>query len=188
MIASLSYSNVARRIFQLTSNVFRQFFHHFAKNSVDGIIGRSQSVINTWRGKHAFQNSKQCQLKHSDTQALFPVKRKRFTGSMKENNPTIASKAMKVELPSQLKSTTLREAGEAAKSLYDQVNPVFEKITGHSLVKALTKVKDLNIEEKKSKSEKKQTCMESLRPNPILTHLGAMHPDSVNVMPYDYNT
>ena len=60
---------------------------------------------------------------------------------------------MKVELPSQLKSTTLREAGEAAKSLYDQVNPVFEKITGHSLVKALTKVKDLNIEEK-SKSEK----------------------------------
>jgi hypothetical protein len=113
--------------------------------------------------KHAFQNCKQCQLKHSDTQALFPVKCKRFTGSMKENNPTIASKAMKVELPSQLKSTTLREAGEAAKSLYDQVNPVFEKITGHSLVKALTKVKDLNIEEKKSKSEKKQTVRNNYR-------------------------
>ena len=82
---------------------------------------------------------------------------------MKENNPTITSKAMKVELPSQLKSTTLCEAGEAAKSLYDQVNPVFEKITGHSLVKALTKVKDLNIEEKKSKSEKKQTVRNNYR-------------------------
>ena len=31
---------------------------------------------------------------------------------------------------------------------------MFEKITGHSLVKALTKLKVLNIEEKKSKFEK----------------------------------
>jgi hypothetical protein len=33
---------------------------------------------------------------------------------------------------------------------------MFEKITGHSLVKALTKVKYLNIEEKKSKAEKNE--------------------------------
>ncbi len=105
--------------------------------------------------KHVSQNCKQCQLKYSDMQALFPVKYMRFTSSMKENNPTIASKAMKVKLPSQLKSTTLCEAGGTAKSLYDQVNPVFEKITDHSLVKALTKVKDLNIEEKICQNLKK---------------------------------
>ncbi|CAB3995359.1 Hypothetical predicted protein [Paramuricea clavata] len=60
-------------------------------------------------------------------------------------------------------STTLCEAGEAAKSLYDQVNPTFEKITGHSLVKALTKIKDLNIEKKKSLAEKKRTRRNNYR-------------------------
>jgi hypothetical protein len=82
---------------------------------------------------------------------------------MKENNPKVANKAIKVQLPSQPGSTTLREAGETAKSLYDQVNPMFERITGHSLVKALTKVKDLNIEEKKSKAEKKRTVRNNYR-------------------------
>jgi hypothetical protein len=84
-------------------------------------------------------------------------------GLMKENNPKVANKAIKVQLPSQPGSTALREAGETAKSLYDQVNPMFEKITGHSLVKALTKVKDLNIEEKKSKAEKKRTVRNNYR-------------------------
>ena len=40
---------------------------------------------------------------------------------------------------------------------------MFERITGHSLVKALTKVKDLNIEEKKSKAEKKRTVRNNYR-------------------------
>ncbi|CAB4011260.1 Hypothetical predicted protein [Paramuricea clavata] len=81
------------------------------------------------QAKHTFQNCKQCQLKYSHIQVLFPTKCKRFTGLMKENNPKVANKAIKVQLPSQPGSTTLREA-------------------------ALTKVKDLNIE-KKSKAEKK---------------------------------
>ena len=113
--------------------------------------------------KHTFQNCKQCQLKYNHIQVLFPTKCKRFTGLMKENNPKVANKAIKVQLPSQPGSTTLREAGETAKSLYDQVNPMFERITGHSLVKALTKVKDLNIEEKKSKAEKKRTVRNNYR-------------------------
>ena len=113
--------------------------------------------------QHAFQNCKQCQLKYSDTQVLFPVKCKRFTCSMKENNPQVANKAIEIQLPSQPESTTLRKAGETAKSLYDQVNPMFEKITGHSLVKALTRVKDLNIQEKKSTVEKKRTVRNNYR-------------------------
>jgi hypothetical protein len=40
---------------------------------------------------------------------------------------------------------------------------MFENITGHSLVKALTKVKYLNIEEKKSKAEKKRTVRNNYR-------------------------
>jgi hypothetical protein len=81
--------------------------------------------------KHTFQNCKHCQLKYNHIQVLFPTKYKRFTGLMKENNPKVANKAIKVQLPSQPGSITLREAGETAKSLYDQVNPMFEKITGH---------------------------------------------------------
>ena len=40
---------------------------------------------------------------------------------------------------------------------------MFEKITGHSLVKALTRVKDLNIQEKKSTVEKKRTVRNNYR-------------------------
>jgi uncharacterized protein YktA (UPF0223 family) len=85
---------------------------------------------------------------------------------LKENNLSAANKAIEVRLPNQTRinsSTTLREASEAAKSLYDQVNPTFETITGHSLVKALTKVKDLNIEKKKSLAEKKRTRRNNYR-------------------------
>jgi hypothetical protein len=136
MIALLSHSNVTRRILPLTASAFSQFFHHFARNLVDGIIGGTQSAVNTRRCstsmqvKHTFQNCKQCQLKFNHVQVLFPIKRKRFTGFiMMENNPKVANKAIKVQVPSQPGSTTLREAGETAKSLYDQVNPMFEKIT-----------------------------------------------------------
>ena len=38
-----------------------------------------------------------------------------------------------------------------------------KKITGHSLVKALTRVKDLNIQEKKSTVEKKRTVRNNYR-------------------------
>ena len=65
--------------------------------------------------KHAFQNCKQCQLKYSDTQVLFPVKCKRFACSIKENNPQVANKAIEIQLPSQPESTTPRKAGETAK-------------------------------------------------------------------------
>ncbi len=108
--------------------------------------------------EHTFQDCKSCQLKYSDTQALFPVKSHRYTGSMKENNPHLANTTIKFQLPNKPcnTNTTLREANETAKSLYDQVNPIFEKATGHSLVNALTKVKDLNIEEKKSKAVKRK--------------------------------
>lgn len=47
--------------------------------------------------------------------------------------------------------------------LYEQVNPIFEKATRHSLVKALTKVKDLNIEERTSKAEKRKTRRNNYR-------------------------
>ena len=43
------------------------------------------------------------------------------------------------------------------------INTMFEKITGHSLVKALTRVKDLNIQEKKSTVEKKRTVRNNYR-------------------------
>ncbi|CAB3995248.1 Hypothetical predicted protein [Paramuricea clavata] len=102
--------------------------------------------------EHTFKDCKPCQLKFNNIQALFPIKSNRFPNLLKENNLDAANKAIEVRLPNQThinSSTTLREAGEAAKSLYNQVNPTFEKITGHSLVKALTKVKDLNIEKKK---------------------------------------
>ena len=67
--------------------------------------------------------------------------------------------AIKILVPNQPcnTSTSLCEASETAKSLYKQVNPIFEKVTGHSLVKELTKVKDLNIEERASKAEKRKT-------------------------------
>ena len=79
---------------------------------------------------------------------------------MKENNPQVANKAIEIQLPSQPESTTLYKAGKTAKSLYDQVNPMFEEITGHFLVKALTRVKEINIQEKKSTVETKKTNSE----------------------------
>ena len=116
--------------------------------------------------EHTFKDCKPCQLKFNKIQALFPVKSNRFSNILKENNLSAANKAIEVRLPNQTRinsSTTLREASEAAKSLYDQVNPTFETITGHSLVKALTKVKDLNIEKKKSLAEKKRTRRNNYR-------------------------
>ena len=85
--------------------------------------------------KHEFQNCKQCQLKYSDTQVLFPVTCKRFTCSMKENNPQVANKAIEIQLPSQPESTTLRKAGETAKSLYDQVNQCLKRSLAIPLLK-----------------------------------------------------
>ena len=41
------YFNVTRRIFQLTSSIPRQFFHHFVRNLADGIIGKLQSTNST---------------------------------------------------------------------------------------------------------------------------------------------
>jgi hypothetical protein len=52
-------------------------------------------LLPTIRVEHAFQNCKQCQLKHCETQALFPVKCKRFSGSMKENEPPSQAKTLK---------------------------------------------------------------------------------------------
>ena len=117
------------------------------------------------QSQHTFQNCKQCEQKYRDTQVLFHVKSRMFTGPMKENISKTTNKAinLQVQLPSQPGSTTLNEACETAKSLYDQVNPDFEKITGHSLVKALTKVKELNLEEKKTKAEKKRTVRNNYR-------------------------
>ena len=114
---------------------------------------------------HKFQDCKACQSNYGHIQALFPVKSHRYTGSMKENNHHVANTAIKILVPNQPcnTSTTLREASETAKSLYEQVNPIFEKVTGHSLVKALTKVKDLNIEERTSKAEKRKTRRNNYR-------------------------
>ena len=44
--------------------------------------------------EHTFQDCKSCQLKYSDTQALFPVKSHRYTGSMKENNPILQTRQL----------------------------------------------------------------------------------------------
>ena len=114
---------------------------------------------------HKFQDCKACQSNYGHIQASFPVKSHRYTGSMKENNHHVANTAIKILVPNQPcnTSTTLCEASETAKSLYEQVNPIFEKVTGHSLVKALTKVKDLNIEERTSKAEKRKTRRNNYR-------------------------
>ncbi len=96
--------------------------------------------------EHTFKDCKSCQLKFSKIQALFPVKSNRFSNILKENNLSAANKAIEVRLPNQTR-----------------INSRFETITGHSLVKALTKVKDLNIEKKKSLAEKKRTRRNNYR-------------------------
>ena len=68
--------------------------------------------------EHTFNDCKACQLKFSNIQALFPVKSNRFLNVQKENRLNAANKVFEVRLPDQARNwnTTLREAGEAAKS------------------------------------------------------------------------
>ena len=108
--------------------------------------------------QHTFEDCKSCQLTYTGIQAYFPVKSNRYNGIQKQTNREFTTDVVRVTLHDQARTngTSLREAGTAAKSLYDQINPRFQTVTGHSLAKALTNVKDLNIEVKKSHGEKKK--------------------------------
>ena len=84
--------------------------------------------------------------------------------SLTEANPVLIANeiASSNELDTQQKYRQL-EAAKCTKEVYDTINPSFENVHNVTLAKALTDVKELNIEPKRSKAEKKRERREYYR-------------------------
>lgn len=72
--------------------------------------------------------------------------------------------AQKIPAPTPVKATQ-REAADLAQAIYKELSPAFERSRGVSLAKALTKIKELQLDSKKSKLEKKKRKKGQLETN-----------------------
>jgi hypothetical protein len=87
------------------------------------------------------------------------VKSKRFIGNIRPTAFSSLNDAIDVCIAEETRSTqhcSTRQAlaAESARAVYNRINPSFEGVWNMPLSAALVNVKELNIEEKKSKNEK----------------------------------
>jgi hypothetical protein len=112
------------------------------------------------QGKHTFENCRPCQDRFAAIQALFPVKSTRLIGSSHQKvlSSTDVIDSCINEHATRLPKgcSTKRKAVEIARAVYNRINPSFESICKMPLSSALINVQELNIEEKKSKNEKRK--------------------------------
>lgn len=117
---------------------------------------------------HRLGDCPACSTYHFQQQFLFPVKCARLRKSM--NDSIHNSQALKniINLPEiqnesneNVVNVPRKEIYDAARAIYSHINPLFEKSYGQSLGDALPKVKEANLQTRKSKievKEKRKSC------------------------------
>ena len=102
-----------------------------------------QELSSNDKREHSLINCKSCAKYFSNVQATFEI----------YLNPTKHSKNMDGETSSSFKTETLKENTQ---QIYNLVNKPFEKKYGISFAESITNLKELNIEKKSTKYEKKK--------------------------------
>ena len=102
--------------------------------------------------EHTMSNCKSCNVRHSETLALFPVNSNSIRGKALKNpvfaaqsqvNDSLRGAAGKVS-PTQ----SQREIKSAARSIYNTIAPSFHQTYNVTLAEALSKVSELNLQNK----------------------------------------
>ena len=111
----------------------------------------------TQQVQHKFQNCQACQDRFVAVQALFPVQSTRFISSTRSEASSILS-VIDASIPQHGSSSgcSKRKAVETARAIYHKINPAFESVCNMPLSAALVNIHELNIEEKKTKNEKRK--------------------------------
>ena len=99
--------------------------------------------------EHTMSNCKSCNVRHSETLALFPVNSNNIRGKALKNpvfaasqvNDSLRGAAGKV-------SPTQREIKSAARSIYNTIAPSFHQTYNVPLAEALSQVSELNLQNK----------------------------------------
>ena len=116
------------------------------------------------KAEHSLTDCRACFHKYSIQQSFFPVQSKEFQGCLKQNPATVAKNiAGKIsQQPGQVKCTR-REYQAGVQKVYDEINPVFERVFNVPLEKALTTLPTLNIQTSRSATERKRERCKQLR-------------------------
>ena len=99
--------------------------------------------------EHTMSNCKSCNVRHSETLALFPVNSNNIRGKALKNpvfaasqvNDSLRGAAGKV-------SPTQRKIKSAARSIYNTIAPSFHQTYNVTLAEALSQVSELNLQNK----------------------------------------
>jgi hypothetical protein len=116
------------------------------------------------KSEHSLTDCHGCFHRYSVYQSFFPVQSKKFLGCLKENPVIVAENiaANTTQNNSKIKSTR-REYQAGAQKIYDEINPAFQRVFNIPLEKALTTLSSLNLQNKKSPTEKKRERRNQLR-------------------------
>ena len=116
------------------------------------------------KSEHSLMDCHGCFHRYSVYQSFFPVQSKQYSGCL-QKNPAIMAKniaASTTQNASTIKCTR-REYQEGAQRIYDEINPVFQRVFSVPLEQALTTIPSLNLQKKKSPTEKKRERRKQLR-------------------------
>ena len=109
------------------------------------------------KAEHALTNCKGCAKRYSFEQSLFPVKSKQFsTTTSTQSAMLLDARNTASTIISRQSTSGKQDAVLTARSLYNDINPKFQSTYNVSLSTALTKVQELKLEHRKSKTEKKK--------------------------------
>ncbi|CAB4002168.1 Hypothetical predicted protein [Paramuricea clavata] len=109
------------------------------------------------KAEHSLQECRGCSHSYSYEQSLFPVKSKQFNNCQDKNNFVTATQTANDVGESKAKvKCKKREVTKAARELYAQINLQFQKICQVPLAQALVSVPELQLQQKKSKTEMKK--------------------------------
>jgi hypothetical protein len=98
-----------------------------------------------------------CFHRYSVYQSLFPVQSKQYSGCLEKNPALVAQNiaANTTQNVNNIKSTR-REYQAGAQKIYDEINPAFQRVFSVPFEQALRTIPSLNLQQKKSPTEKKK--------------------------------
>jgi len=134
-----------------------QYFDAFAVDNWKALSAKHKA-------EHSLTDCRACFQKHSIHQSFFPVQSKQFQGCLKQN-PVIAAKNIASNIGQQAGKVkcTRREYQAGVQKVYDQINPIFERVFNVPFEKALTTLSTLKIQMSKSAAERKRERRTQLR-------------------------
>ena len=116
------------------------------------------------KSKHSLMDCHGCFHRYSVYQSLFPVQSKQYSGCLEKNPALVAQNiaANTTQNVNNIKSTR-REYQAGAQKIYDEINPAFQRVFSVPFEQALRTIPSLNLQQKKSPTEKKKERRKQLR-------------------------